>query len=639
MCGFAALLRARGAPPVDPELLRRMREALAHRGPDDAGLWVDDAGDVGLGFRRLSILDLEGGAQPMATADGRLRVVFNGEIYGFRALRDELVARGFDFRTRADTEVLLHGHRAWGIDGLLARLDGMFAFALWDAEARTLHVARDRLGVKPLFWAQGPGGFACASELPALHPLPWLRRELDPEALRHFLAVSYVPAPLTIWRGVEKLEPGHRLEVRDGRVEVRRRFWAVPDPVRIDDAPPRDALVAELRDRLARAVERQMVADVPVGLFLSSGLDSSALCALYVEHARAGARAFSVGFDEPGFSELPGARAVARRFGVSHAEDVVPPPDEACFRALARAGGEPFADSSSVNLLRLAALAARGVKVVLSGDGGDEILGGYPTYLATRLAPALALVPRAAREGVRRALAALAPPSLGKVTWRLKLDLFLRHADRDPIRAHGSWRRIFAPGELDAVLRPEHRDPGFERRWLARLHGVLPDLPARELDPWNLLMYLDLRAYLADDMLVKVDRTTMAHGLEARVPFLDHGLVEWAMRVPGREKIRGTRTKTLLRDAFAGRIPEDVRRLPKAGFNAPLPRWMLGPVGDLLGRWIDEGRLRDDPWLDAREVARLLAEHRARRADHGHRLFSVMVWTAWRHELGAGASA
>jgi asparagine synthase (glutamine-hydrolysing) len=631
VCGFAGWLRgARGAPP-DPRIVAAMADALRHRGPDDAGEYHDDV--VALGFRRLSIIDLTGGHQPLANEDGSVQVVMNGEIYGYRDLRAELERRGHALRTQSDTEVLVHGYEEWGLEGLLERLNGMFAFALWDRRRVTLHLVRDRLGVKPLYWTAAPEGVAFASEVQALRALPWLRPSLDPEALRYFLALSYVPAPLSIFREVRKLEPGCRLVVRDGEAS-HRRWWTPPTPRRVDAAREPGLLARELHERLEDAVRLQMVADVPVGLFLSSGLDSSALCALYVPHAASGAETFTVGFAEPGFSELDGARRVAERFGVRNTSAVVAPPDEAALRALVRAYGEPFADSSSVNVLRLAALARERVKVALSGDGGDEILGGYETYLASRVAPWIALAPAALRRAAVSVLRRTAPPGLGKVPLRMKLELFLRHAARDPVAAHGAWRRIFDARELAAVLDPAWQDAGFEERAVARLHACLP--ADAELDPWNALMLVDVRAYLADDMLTKLDRATMRHGLEARVPFLDHRLVEWCLTaVPGRAKIDAFRTKKLLRDAFAGAIPEDVRGMRKAGFNAPLARWFLGPCGGLLERVLrDRGRDGAAWWTGPGEALRLLAEHRARRADHGHKLFSLLALALWREEEG-----
>lgn len=629
MCGIAGWLRAPGGSPPDRAVLRAMGASLAHRGPDDEGLHHDE--DLGLAFRRLSIIDVAGGHQPLANEDGQVVVALNGEIYGYRALRDELAGRGHALRTRSDTEVLVHGYEEWGIEGLLERLDGIFAFALWDRRRRTLHLVRDRLGVKPLYVAEGAFGLAFASELQALRFVPGLRASLDPEALRYYLALSYVPAPLSVFREIRKLEPGCRLESRGGTAR-HTVWWRPPVPVRIP-APRADAdLAHELRERLADAVRLQMVADVPVGLFLSAGLDSSALCALYVPHAASGAETFTVGFAEPGFSETEGARRVAERFGVANASALVPAPDEAALRTFVRCYGEPFADSSGVNLLRLAALARERVKVVLSGDGGDELLGGYETYLASRAAPWLARVPPALRALALRTLRGLGPPGLGKLPLRVKLERFLQHTARDPVAAHGSWRRILDGAELAALLAPGLGDPGFEARFVARLHGFLPEDP--DLDPWNRLMLLDLRAYLADDLLTKVDRATMRHGLEARVPFLDHRLVEWCMtEVPGRAKLDFRQTKKLLRRAFAGAVPEEVRTLPKAGFNAPLARWVLGPCGELLASLLARVP-SDDPWLRREVGARWLAEHRTRRADHGHKLFSLLALLLWREEIG-----
>ena len=630
MCGIAAIVRAKGAPAPDERTLLLMREALAHRGPDDAGVHIER--DVGLSFRRLSIIDLEGGHQPMANEDGTVIVVYNGEIYNFQDLREALRGYGHVWRTRSDTEVLLHGYETWGIEGLLDRLNGMFAFALWDRTARTLHAARDRIGIKPLYYAESPEGIVLASDFTPFRFVPWIRRELDEEALRFFLSLGYIPAPLSVFRSIRKLEPGCRIEYCRGRLDIRR-YWTLPDPVLTADGGTNGRMAAHLMELLEDSVRRRMVSDVPVGLFLSAGLDSSAICSIFTSYGNAGTPTFSVGFDEPGYSELEGAQSVADRYGARNWSTTVPVPDEPFLRELVRSTGEPFADSSLVNVFHLSRLARERVTVALSGDGGDEVLGGYETYIASGLAPYYAALPAPLRRAVVSAEATLLPPGTGKVGARMKLGLFLHNARRSPVESHFSWRRIIGPGDLRYLASEALHDDGFEERYYARVHDLVPR--RGELDPLNLLMYLDIRAYLADDMLVKVDRASMWHALEVRVPFLDHRIVEWAMSVPGRAKVGLFRTKTLLREALKGRVPEEVRRMRKAGFNAPLSHWFRGACGMLLERLAGEGAC-DRCGLERAAVLSLLEEHREGRADHSHKLWNLLVLTIWRDELLRG---
>lgn len=579
MCGIVALLAWGEAPRVDPAELDLRTDALRHRGPDDRGTWIAPDGGVGLGHRRLSILDLSpAGRQPLENEDGTVRLVMNGEVYGFAPLRDELIGRGHRFRSRSDSEVVLHAWEEWGPD-CLARLDGMFALALWDARARRLFVARDRLGIKPLVWTAGGGRFACASELPALlaaSPAP--ARRLDPLALDAFLALGAVPAPRTIWRGVHKLLPGHWLAVdAEGRIE-ERRWWDLPEG---DAARPEpldlEAAAARTRADLEAAVRSHLVADVPVGTFLSGGLDSSLVSALAAREAP-GLASFSIAF--PGHAaedESSAARAVARAVGTTHRELELRPDVKQLLPALAAHAGEPFAIASTLGVQLLAREAAREVKVVLTGDGGDEVFAGYPWHRtvdaqADRVAPLAALrrgeAPPEATQRVRwREEGLLA--GLARKTRLLALpDPALRarrYADELAVFTEAERAALYAPGWRPAA-------PPLEALQQARRRAY-----ADRLQTWR---HLDLSTTLADEMLAKVDLATMSVGLEARVPLLDHRLVERAFRLPAPLLADERAGKLVLRRLARDLLPAGVLSRPKHGFDLPLASWLADDLAD-----------------------------------------------------------
>src|SRR3954447_7776210 len=543
MCGIAGLAALDGAA-VDPAPLEPMLDALVHRGPDDAGQWAD--GPVALGNRRLSIIDLAGGHQPMASEEGRVWCVQNGEIYNHADLHEELERLGHRFATRCDTEVLVHGYEEWG-DGLLERLRGMFALAIWDTRERRLLLARDRFGIKPLYWSAAGGVLSFASELKALRHVPGVSTELDPDALEAYLAFNAIPAPLSIFRDVRKLAPGHLLEWRPGSEPVTRRWCRVApapaDELRGDDEK---MLAHELRERLRGSVRAHLVADVPVGVFLSGGVDSGALTALAAEETPGRIATFSIGFEEQSFDELENARLVAQRYDTDHHELVLKPDAVALLGELVAAFDEPFADSSALPTYLVSRLASEHVKVALSGEGGDELFGGYYTYVATLRAPRLAPVARLARPLVERL-----PSSSRRVSLDYKARRFVRAAHLPPVERHHGFKEILAP---------ERREQLLDGR-----RGVDPLAPWREhwaategAEELARLQELDLNLYLPNDLLVKTDRASMAHSLEARVPFLDPHVAELALALPTRMKVRGRQKKVLLRRAVEPLLPPEV---------------------------------------------------------------------------------
>jgi asparagine synthase (glutamine-hydrolysing) len=604
MCGIAGLL---GSP--DREALVAMRDTMVHRGPDDEGLFVE--GPVGLAARRLSIIDLAHGHQPISTEDGAVTVVQNGEIYNHEQLRAAL--GGHTFATRSDTEVIAHLYEEHGL-AFAERLRGMFAVAVWDARRRRLVLARDRFGIKPLFYAHEGEKLAFASELKALQRRPGASTEVDLDAVEAFLAFNSIPAPLTIYAAARKLPPGHLLIAEDGAVRIER--FARPKPVPAADvrAEPFGVLAAELRDRMRDSVRAHLVADVPVGVLLSGGVDSSLLTALAAQESGYRVSTFSIGFKERSFDELELARQVARRYDTDHHELVVEPDAATLLPILAGAFDEPFADSSAVPTYLVSQLAAQHVKVVLSGEGGDELFGGYETYVADLLAPRVGRVAAMAAP-----LAARLPSGSGRVPLDYKLKRFSRAAHLPPLEAHHGWKEIFSPdARAELLQRRGQADPvDVYRAAYAETEGA---------EPLARLPDVDRAIYLADDLLVKTDRMSMAHSLEARVPFLDAHVAELAHALPTSAKVRGFAKKRILRAAAEPLLPREIVRGRKRGFSIPAAAWLRGPLVPFARELLDTdaGGL-----LDKRAVARVLDDHVAGREDLSRQLWGLMSLALW----------
>jgi asparagine synthase (glutamine-hydrolysing) len=628
MCGIAGQVAFGPDGAASRGTVEAMCAAIAHRGPDDTGVWV--GGRAALGNRRLSIIDLAGGHQPLSSEDGGVWAVQNGEIYNYRALVQELTARGHVFRTASDTEVLVHGYEEYG-PAIAERLRGMFAFAVWDAAAERLVVARDRLGIKPLVYRVDETGITFASEIKALLAAG-APRQLDRLALHDYLSFNYVPGPRTIFEGIAKLPAGHLLtwDAASG-VEVRR-WWDFP----AQGEPPAEArdfagAKAALRERLEDAVAATMVSDVPVGAFLSGGLDSSLVVALMGRVTEQPVRTFAVGFREKSYDERPWARRVAAHCGTEHHELVVEPDIRDIVQRLALTFDEPFADSSAVGAWVVAEAAVKHVKVMLSGDGGDEVFGGYVIYQADRLAGLYRRLPALLGERALPAIAERLPASDAKMSWELKLKRFTRHARLDPAAAHGAWRLIF--GEEDK--RRLYASNGHGTRAagaglpdslevLRRLYAAYPGD-----DRLNRFLVLDARLSLVDDMLTKVDRTSMAHGLEVRVPLLDHELVEWVTRLPSDLKVRGLTLKVLLREVAKDLLPQDVARRPKAGFHVPVPAWLKGELAPLVEEVLGEDTVRRQGVFEPAAVRAVVEAHRAGRENLSRNVWGLLMFGLW----------
>jgi asparagine synthase (glutamine-hydrolysing) len=619
MCGIAGII---SEDPAARSRLPEMLVRLRHRGPDDEGL--EQLGPASLGHRRLSILDLAGGRQPMLNADGTLAVVFNGEIYNFPALRRGLEAEGRRFRTRSDTEVLLHLYEKYGVE-CVAHLDGMFAFGLWDAPRRRLLLARDHMGQKPLFYAQTPRGFVFASEVKAVLASGLAPREVDLEALFHYVSLRFIPDQLTLFKAVQKLPAGHRLVFADGvsRIDAYWSFSCVAKRAGTETELT-DALDQELRE----TVRAHLLSDVPVGSFLSGGIDSSLVTALMAGESTAPVPTFSIGVREQGFNELPFAAQVARRYRTRHHEEVVAADLVHLAPKMVWHLDEP-ADPFGAGVYLVARLAARHVKVVLSGDGGDELFAGYDRFAGQRWATIYALLPRSMRLTLLRRLIGLVPESFGykslaqKLRWLNEMSLV---DGGDRYAASMSFLRFTE--EAKRSLFTAHARAGLAGLDSAEKVLVHFNSPNAQ-DLVDRMLYTDLMTRIPDHLLPMVDRMAMAHGLEVRPPLLEHRMVEFAAAVPADLKLRGTTLKYILRRVAARYLPAALIDRPKQGFGFPLARWMRTDLRQLLRDALADSRFVQAGIFDRRYVERLLAEHLEGRRDHNFRLWILVNLEIW----------
>jgi asparagine synthase (glutamine-hydrolysing) len=639
MCGIAGLLS------FDSALSRQrlhaiagaMNTSLQHRGPDDQGIWVDADAPVALAHRRLSIVDLSpAGHQPMISADGRFVLTYNGEVYNHEEIRPDLVARGVRFRGHSDTEVMLEAFSAYGVEATVKRLIGMFAIGLWDRRERTLTLVRDRLGIKPLYWAKFGGLFLFGSELKALRACPAWTPRINRGAVATFLRHNYIPAPHTIYEGVHKLEPGAILTLPWNSEPHIERFWDARTVARAGRANPLHADDRELTDRLEDllkdAVRRRMVADVPVGAFLSGGIDSSTVVAL-MQAAHAGkVKTYTIGFESAGFDEARHAAAVAQHLQTEHTEltvtaqqalDVIP--------RLPDFYDEPFADSSQIPTYLVSAMTRRHVTVALSGDGGDELFAGYNRYqLATRLWRALSFLPQPVRHGMSAALTGIPAARWSRLLSFLPTRLLPAQAG-DKLHKLATVLNLGSSGDVYRRL-VTHWEPDQLMPGVTEPKGVLwdPSVAAEFPDLLERMQFLDLVTYLPDDILTKVDRASMAVGLEARVPLLDHRVVEFAWRLPSSAKIRNGKSKWLLRQVLDRHVPRALIERPKMGFGIPLGEWLRGPLRDWAEALLSEQRLREAGLLDAARVRQHWNEHLQGHRNWQHLLWGVLMLEAWR---------
>ena len=620
MCGFAAYVHPDGRSP-DTEWLAAAADALAHRGPDDSGFHVEPG--VGLAFRRLSIVDVASGAQPLANEDGTVWITYNGEIYNHLELRRELEERGHRYRTRSDTETIVHAYEEWG-EACVERLRGMFALALWDRARRRLFVARDRVGIKPLYYARADGAFVCASEIKALFAFPGITRAVRPAGLVEHLTLRYTAAPATLFEGIEKLEPGHSLTVAAEGTR-RRRYWRLEwEPkLEIDDA----AALEQLEQRLTESVRLRLMSEVPLGALLSGGVDSSLVVALMSRVIQRPVRTFSVGFDQPPaagqiYDERPFARRVARHCGTDHHEIVVTARDlERELPALVWHQDEPVSEPAAIPTYLVSQLARASVTVVLTGEGGDELFAGYPKYAAEPLARLMSALPAALRDPLLDGGARRLPFAFRR------LQVVARSARfRDESERLAAWFAGLAGDERARLLSPQTRC--WDHVAADAFRRVLDDSAARR--PLDRMLDADLRLWLPDDLLMKMDKMSMAASIEARVPLLDHPLVEWAARLPDRLKVERLEGKVLLKRLARRLLPREVVDRRKVGFTVPLAPWFRGPLRDLLVDVLLSPTALARGLYEPQVLRGYVEDHLSGRRDRARELWTLLTLELWQ---------
>jgi len=627
MCGICGVILGADGPPVDEAVLKRMNETLRHRGPDDEGYWFTADRRVGLAHRRLSIIDLGGGHQPMANEDGSVRIVFNGEIYNFQELRPDLEARGHVFRTQCDTEAIVHLYEEYG-PRCVDHLRGMFAFAIWDDRERRLVLARDRMGQKPLSYRLDGDRLIFASEMKAIIQWPGVPRDVDPTALHHFLTYQYVPHPWTMFRGIRKLPPAHVAVFQDGRLHIER-YW---EP---DYATQEERSEAEwcdlIRHELREATRLRLMSDVPLGAFLSGGIDSSITVALMSTLSAEPVKTFAIGFDVKAFDETHYARQVAERYNTDHHEFIVRPDCLDVLPMLIWQYDEPFADSSAIPTYYVSRETRQHVTVALSGDAGDECFAGYPRYRAVKLAGRFDRLPASVRRIAGWRLWQRLPASVEQKTFRRRFKKLLLALNQPPEARYLRWlcifddvakRSIYADAFAEAVRGDESVD------FILREYEKVP-----HLDMVGRTTFVDLMTYLPCDILTKVDVASMTVSLECRSPFLDHHVVELAGRIPTRLKLRGMETKYILKKAFADMLPRDILSRGKMGFGVPIANWFRGELSGFLRETLLSDRALGRGYFRPEAVRHYVDQHVDGVFDHGYRLWSLLVLELWHQRF------
>ncbi|MBI1747125.1 MAG: asparagine synthase (glutamine-hydrolyzing) [Acidobacteria bacterium] len=633
MCGIVGKLNLDGRP-VNPELLVAMARMVAHRGPDDEGLFC--RGPVGLAHRRLSIVDLSpAGHQPMSNEDGQLWITYNGEIYNFPELRQSLIQKGYRFRSGTDTEVILNLYAEYGVE-CLAYLRGFFAFAVWDARQRRLFAARDRVGKKPFFYYHNSETFLFASEIKSILQDPDVRSRPDFNAIHNYLTYQYVPSPWSAFAGIRKLPPAHYLLLENGHVKIER-YWRLDYSckVRLSEKAAAEALLEHLRE----AVRLRMISDVPLGAFLSGGIDSSAIVALMSEISHGPVKTFSIGFEEAPYNELAYARMVAQRFHTDHQEFVVKPQAVEVLPQIVWHYNEPFADSSAIPTYYLAQMTRRAVTVALNGDGGDESFAGYDRYAAAQLAHYYDRVPAALRKTVERVLLSILPEGRPSRSWVGRARRFLAALCRAPACRYGRWIAHFNADHKDELYSPDFK---------AQVSGWDADAVIERLfkvstapDILEVILDTDVQTYLPDDLLVKVDVATMAHSLEARSPFLDHVLMEFAASLPADFKIRHLSKKYILKKALSGLLPREILHRPKMGFGVPINDWFRTDLKGMTYDVLLSKTARSRGYFNPQFIQRMIDEHVTGARQWHYQLWNLLLLELWHRafiDTAAGPS-
>lgn len=628
MCGICGIATTRPAGPEFPSLLISMCRTIVHRGPDDEGVFSRET--VGLAARRLSIIDLAGGHQPLANEDQTVWVAHNGEVYNFPDLREELASRGHVFRTRTDTETIVHSYEEWGED-FVHKLRGMFAFALWDGREGKLLLARDRLGVKPLYYTLlGDRTLVFGSELKAVIVHPGVRRALEPKALDLYLTLEYVPAPFSMFKDIHKLPAGSTLVYKKGEVEIKNYWDIAAGPVERPRIPEKElpAVMDELYALLKESVKLRLISDVPLGVFLSGGIDSSTIVGLMRELGASPLKTFSIGFEEVSYNELKYARRVAEKFATDHEEFILEPQALELTEKLLRHLDEPFGDFSVFPTYLVSRMARSRVKVILSGDGGDEVFGGYEHYQAQKIAGSVDVKTLGRR--LSRLINRLPPSKKKKGLWN-KLQRYFLGLEQDSELRHLRWMTFLSSPDKDRLYAEDLKAQlgGVEEiTGLSPFREIFAALPS--FDPINGELYLDLKTYLADDIMVKVDRMSMAASLEAREPLLDHKLVEFAFSLPGRLKLNGLETKWLFKKTMERLLPRENIYRPKEGFSIPIKHWLRQELKEVMLDYLSEKRIKEEGLFNHGLIKTMIDGHLSGRKNWSHQLWALLVFEIWR---------
>jgi asparagine synthase (glutamine-hydrolysing) len=628
MCGICGIVNTDNSCPVASSLIAAMCDTLIHRGPDDQGIHPEK--NAGLGARRLSIIDLEKGHQPLSNESGNIWIAHNGEIYNFPALREELLSRGHVFRTKTDTETIVHCYEEWGED-FVHKLRGMFAFAVWDGQEKKLILVRDRLGIKPLYYTLlEDRTLVFGSELKAILAHPGIKRSLDPEALDLYLTLEYIPAPFSIFKNISKLPAGCLLIYDKGQIRLKK-YWELESQER----PPSkiaksrlNSLMDELFALLKESVRLRLISDVPLGAFLSGGIDSSSIVGMMHESGACPINTFSIGFEDSSYDELPHARRVAEKFQTNHEEFIIRPKALELTDKLIRHLDEPFGDFSIFPTFLVSKMARSKVKVILSGDGGDELFGGYEHYQAQKLSHPP--IPFLFRRILNPLIQAIPPSQKKKGSWN-KIRRFGQGFEHDPEHRHLRWMMFLTEKNRKSLYTPELQE---------NLNGIRPlfrSLPFNDLfessdrfDRMNRECYIDMKAYLADDILVKVDRMSMAASLETRVPILDHKVVEFAYSLPGDLKLHGFTTKWILKKTMERLLPHQNIYRKKEGFSIPIKHWLRTDLKDLLGDYLNAQRIQSGGLFRYEYIERMIDQHFRQRENFSHQLWALLVFEIWR---------
>lgn len=627
MCGICGFLYTNETDrPVSEELLHRMCAVMRHRGPDDEGIYTDRG--FGMGMRRLSIIDLSSGQQPIYNETGRLAIVCNGEIYNFPELREELIAKGHTFSTNSDTEVALHLFEEEGVD-MVHRLNGMYAIAIWDADRRSLFLVRDRIGIKPLYYWVGPDRLLFASEIKCLLEDPELPREIEPTALHNYLSLNYIPAPETIYRSVYKLPQGHYMKWQDGKFEIRQYWNLQYSGVNGSDGKlhPEEWYAERLLELLKAAVKRHLISDVPLGVMLSGGIDSSTVVAIVSRWFNRQVKTFSIGFEESSYNELEYARIIADQYGTDHREEIVRPAAAEILPRLVWHLDEPFADHSAIPTYYVSELARREVTVALSGDGGDELFAGYETYAAHQFARVLKKIPRFLVRGLLQPAVNMLPVSDSKGSFDYRAKRLISGYHLGPAEAHLCWklilseeekRRLYAPGYLASI------SPPATENVYSRYFDSAP--AAHELDK---LLYIDAKVYMVDDILMKVDKMSMAVSLEDRVPLLDYTVAEFAASLPPQLKIKGLIKKYILKEAMKGILPDKIMHRRKQGFSLPISQWIKGEMREMVQDLLSPSSLSGVGLFSPDYVQTILQDHLSGKRDNSRSIWGLTNFMLW----------